>query len=144
MCFNERRNPALIVTVLSGVVITLGVLMVIESAIFFTRDSILTASIGSLTEYFHIFRISFFGGLMAFSCLAVLIGACGVSCFCKPCVQSRVYSICYGILLFFIWLIILVIGIIITLISFAPARTVQTFCYGNTTNSRLTWASDQI
>jgi hypothetical protein len=124
MCFNERKNPALIVTILSGIVLTLGVLMIVESAIFFSRDSILTASIGSLTEYFHTFRISFFGVLMSFSCLAVLIGACGICCFCKPCSESRLYSICYGILLFFIWIIILVIGILITLVSFAPVSTV--------------------
>ena len=144
MCFNERRNPAIIVTVLSGIVLTLGVLMVVESAIFYTRDSILTATIGSLTDKLHIFRISFFGVLMAFSCSAVLIGACGICCFCKPCARSKALPIFYGIFLLFVWIVILVIGILISIVSFAPTQTVQSFCAGNTTNSRLTWVSDQI
>ena len=124
MCFNERRNPALIVTVLSGIVITLGVLMVVESAIFYTRDSILTASLGSLTDYLKTFRISFFSVLMSFSCLAVVAGACGICCLCKPCVKNRALPIIYGIWLLFFWLLILVIGILITVLSFSPPQVV--------------------
>jgi len=48
MCFNERKKPAIVVTVLSGIVIAIGVLMVVESVIFYKKDSILTANLGSI------------------------------------------------------------------------------------------------
>ena len=48
MCFPERKKPAIIVTVLSVIVILLGILMVIESAIYHTKGSILTADLGEI------------------------------------------------------------------------------------------------
>lgn len=36
MCFKERKTPATIVTVLSAIVIVLGILMVILSAVYYT------------------------------------------------------------------------------------------------------------
>jgi hypothetical protein len=50
MCFKERKKPAMIVTILSVIVILLGILMVIESAIYFTAGSILTTDLGTLTD----------------------------------------------------------------------------------------------
>jgi len=49
MCFKERKKPAVIVTVLSVIVILLGILMVIESGIYQTKGSILTTDLGTLT-----------------------------------------------------------------------------------------------
>ena len=52
MCFNERKKPAIAVTVLSGIVMALGILMVVQTVIFNKSDSILTANIGgSIQEY---------------------------------------------------------------------------------------------
>jgi len=50
MRFKERKIPAVIVTVLSVIVILLGILMVILSAIYHTKGSILTADLGELKE----------------------------------------------------------------------------------------------
>jgi hypothetical protein len=144
MCFKERKKPALIVTILSVIVILLGILMVIESAIYFTHGSIITADLGTLKEKVKTFHSSTFGVLMAFSCSAILVGACGVGCFCKPCKEKIALPIIYGIFLFFVWVIILVIGIVVTAISFSSPEAIQSFCTGNTTNSRVAFISDQI
>lgn len=144
MCFKERKKPAMIVTILSVVVILLGILMVIESAIYFTHGSILTTDLGTITEKVKSFHSSTFGVLMAFSCSAILVGACGAGCFCKPCKDKIALPIIYGIFLFFIWVIILVIGIVVTAVSYSSPDAIQSFCTGTTGNSRLGFISDQI
>jgi hypothetical protein len=79
---------------------------------------------------------------MAFSCSAILVGACGVGCFCKPCKEKIALPIIYGIFLFFVWVIILVIGIVVTAVSFFSPEAIQSFCTGNTGNSRVAFISD--
>ena len=128
MCFKERKKPAVIVTVLSVIVILLGILMVIESAIYHTKGSILTTDLGTLTTAVKSFKNSTFGVLIAFSCSAILVGACGVGCFLKPCKEKIALPIIYGIFLFFVWVIILVIGIVVTAISFSSPDAIQMFC----------------
>lgn len=142
MCFQERKKPAVIVTVLSVLVILLGILMVIESIIYFTKGSILTTDLGTIKEKVKTFHSSTFGVLIAFSASAILTGACGASCLAKPCKENRAYPIIYGILLFIVWVIILVIGIVVTAISFSSPTAIQSFCTGNTTNSRTAFISD--
>jgi len=144
MCFKERKIPAMIVTILSVIVILLGILMVIESAIYHTKGSILTTDLGTLTTAVKSFKNSTFGVLITFSCSAILVGACGVGCFCKPCKEKIALPIIYGIFLFFVWVIILVIGIVVTAISFSSPEAIQDFCTGNTTNSRLDFAANTI
>lgn len=81
---------------------------------------------------------------MAFSCSAILVGAFGAGCFCKPCKEKLALPILYGIFLFFVWIIILVIGIVVTAVSFSSPEAIQSFCTGNTTNTRVADISEQI
>jgi hypothetical protein len=144
MCFKERKKPAVIVTVLSVIVIILGIIMIIESAIYYTAGSILTTDLGSITAQVKTFHTSTFAILMAFSCSALIAGILGSGCLCKPCVNNLALPIVYGITLFLVWIVILIVGIIITAVSFTSPTELQNFCSGNTTNSRIAWASDQI
>ena len=144
MCFKERKKPAMILTILSVIVILLGILMVIESAIYFTAGSILTTDLGTLTDKVKSFHSSTFGVLMAFACSAILVGAFGAGCFCKPCKEKIALPILYGIFLFFVWVIILVIGIVVTAVSFSSPEAIQSFCTGDASNSRVAFISDQI
>jgi len=50
MCFKERKTPATVVTVLSAIVIILGIIMVVESAVYYSQGSILTANLGTITD----------------------------------------------------------------------------------------------
>lgn len=146
MCFKERKYPAMIVTILSVIVILLGILMVIESAIYFTAGSILTTDLGTLTDKVKSFHSSTFGVLMAFACSAILVGAFGAGCFCKPCKEKIALPILYGIFLFFVWVIILVIGIVVTVVSFSSPEAIQSFCKGEVTpaTKRVEFISDHI
>ena len=117
MCFTERRFPALLVTIFSVIVLISGVIMIIESCLYKTTDSILNADLGSLTNQVTVFKNSSFAVLVTFSALAVIVGAFGACCLCKPFSSFRCFSIIYGLMLFGIWLGILVIGVLITTIS---------------------------
>ena len=122
MCFNDRKTPAMFVSILSAFVILFGILMVILSAIYYTKGSILTTDIGELTKQVKTFHTSTFGVLMGFSCTAVLVGACGISCFCKPCKEKLAFPIIYGIILTAVWIIILVVGVVVTAVSFSTSE----------------------
>ena len=90
---------------------------------------------------FHIYS---FGVLTGISCAAILLGICGICCSCKTCVNNIALPIFHGIFLFLIWIVILLIGVLLTTVSFTRPSTIQSFCSGNITNARLNWASDQI
>ena len=55
--------------------------------------------------------------LMSFSVFTILLGMCGMSCFFKPCVTNRGWTITFGILLMFVWLVITIFGFVITAIK---------------------------
>lgn len=85
MCFNDRRSPAVIVSVLSGIAGALGVLMMVQTFMFHKNDSFLTAKIGgSYQEYFDYFNLYSYVVLLVISSLAILLGICGVGC-CGSC-----------------------------------------------------------
>jgi hypothetical protein len=81
---------------------------------------------------------------MAFSCSAIIVGAFGAGCLCKPCANSIALPVIYGIFLFFIWIIILIVGLVVTGISVTSPSTLQSFCEGSGGNARLSFISDQI
>jgi hypothetical protein len=74
---------------------------------------------------------------MAFSCSAIIVGAFGAGCLCKPCANSIALPVIYGIFLFFIWIIILIVGLVVTGISVTSPSTLQSFCEGSGLNARL-------
>lgn len=75
--------------------------------------------------------------LMSFSVFTILLGMCGMSCFFKPCVTNRGWTITFGILLMFVWLVITIFGFVITAISTNGAELMQAYCDGQITGSKL-------
>jgi len=91
--------------------------MIVLSALFYNRESILTYSAITFVDI-KLIRTIIFAVLMGFSCLAVIFGCCGLCCLKETCAKNRCFPICYGILLLSVWIIILVIGIVLTTVSF--------------------------
>lgn len=121
MCFKEREKPAKIVVFLSVLVILCGVVMFIESVVYqSTGNNIFTADLGTWTENVAKFKNVTGGFLIAFSLVAFFTGIGGASCNCGPCAKGNIcYPIIYGILIMFVWIVVLVIGIVLTAVSFA-------------------------
>jgi VIT1/CCC1 family predicted Fe2+/Mn2+ transporter len=65
------------------------------------------------------FKNIIFAILIAFSSLAILIGILGTLCKCNPCKKSICWPVWFGIMLFFVWIVTLIIGSILTAISFS-------------------------
>jgi len=156
MCFESRKKPALIVTILSTIIILAGLVMVVESIVFASGANVLDADLGQVTEQAHKFKSLSYGSLLAFSFLAIITGIAGTTCGCKPCRGGNIcWPIMFGISLFFVWLITLIIGSIITGVSMSGPEQIQKFCdesqpwYNNTSNQTTntdgyTWVQQSI
>ena len=148
MCFEDRKKPALIVTILSVIVILCGVVMTIESIVFATQDDALSADLGSVSQSMGDFKNASMASLLIFSLLTIVTGIAGATCGCKPCAKGSIcWPIIYGTLLLIVWLVTLIIGAIITGVSVSGPEALQTFCDGGEETSdgmRLEWVKEQI
>lgn len=129
MCFADRKKPALTVTILSVIVILCGIVMVVESIIFATQDDVLSADMGSISNSMGNFKTASMASLLAFSLLAVATGISGTTCGCKPCVRGNIcWPIIFGSLLLIVWIVTIIVGIVVTVVSFSGPDVLQTFC----------------
>ena len=114
-----RKKWALIVTALSALVILCGLALLILSILFVTnQDDIFNADFGEVKDEMSNIKNGVFGGLCAFSLIAIITGIAGTTCGCGPCkTGNRCYPIMYGIPLMFVWLVFMIIGGIVTGIS---------------------------
>ena len=113
----ERKQPALLVSILSGIVVVCGFVMLGVSITFNNNEEdIFNADFGDKEEALQSVKSLTFGGLLIFSLFAVLIGAAGLTCGMKPCAEGgckRIGPILFGVSLMFVWLVYLVVGIVI-------------------------------
>jgi hypothetical protein len=146
MCFKDRKKPALIITILSVFVVLCGVTMIVESIIFALQDDIMTADLGTISQAAGKFKTVVYAILLGFACLALVTGIIGTTCGCKPCAKGSIcYPVWFGILLFFVWIVTLIVGAIICAISFTGETQLQQFCKGtNVGSDRTQWMTDQI
>jgi hypothetical protein len=129
MCFADRKKPALIVTILSVIVILCGIVMVVESIIFATQDDVLSADMGSISNSMGNFKTASMASLLAFSLLAIATGISGTTCGCKPCARGNIcWPIIFGSLLLIVWIVTIIVGIVVTVVSFSGPDVLQTFC----------------
>lgn len=144
MCFEDRKKPALIVTILSVIVILCGFVMVVESVVFATQDDVLSADLGSISHSMGNFKNASMAALLIFSLLAIGTGIAGATCGCKPCARGNIcWPIIFGSLLLIVWLVTLIIGAIITTVSFTGPETLQSFCDDPSESpSQLQWAKE--
>jgi hypothetical protein len=128
MCFKQRRVPAIIVSILSILVAILGLIMLIESIVYQTKPSILTAELGDLDGPVFAFRIGTFVAMIIAALLAICVGCFGSCCTFKPCIKHRGYSICFGLTITLIWIIFIVVGGVMTSISEMGPKQIDLIC----------------
>ena len=146
MCFRDRKVPAILVTMLSVILVLIGVLILIQALVYEFRSSVLNTDLGSwqdITSKVDTFRHSTFGVLIAGSAVTMLIGCFGAMCLCKPC--SRVYcSVIFGSILLVCWVLFGVIGAVITFFSAAGPKQMDAFCRGETYANNLEFLTDAV
>ena len=96
----------------------------------------MNADFGSFTQLNSFSTITFYV-LICISVLAILIGVCGLSCLCRPCVVSRGWTVIFGLTILWIWITFSIFGFIITAISTNGPETMQAFCDGQITAVNL-------
>lgn len=123
----------------------MGLIMLVESVIYETSSSVMTADFGGVSSYISIFRKGTFTTLLIGSLATILIGALGTCCNCKTCKNnSCCWAVFYGSVLFFLWMIFLVVGSLITGLSAAGPKHIEGFCNGEGMASQLSFLTDTI
>ena len=136
MCF-DRRFPALVVVVFSVVVLACGAVLVILSTLFYTKESVLNVDMGEYTELIAITMDATYALLMVLSTTAVVVGAGGTLCLCRPIADYRCFSVVYGFALLGVWLAFVIIGVLMTVIGASGVRVAQGFCDGEPIDDRF-------
>ena len=97
MCFKSRLLPALCVTILSVVVLITGLILVVQSTLFYTAEAFYTQNdLGSITQYVQIFRITTFAILLSLSLLIIATGCVGTGCLCPPFKSFKIFTWIFG------------------------------------------------
>ena len=130
-CFKTRRQPAIILTVLSSLVLLCGVVIVALAARFAVGESFFTAKTlnGDITHKdLDQFKNISYGILLGAGCVAFLTGFFG---FFFTCCKKKCYAVIFGIFLSSTWIVIIFIGTVLTGISYGSQNAIEAFCNGN-------------
>ena len=141
MCFKTRRPPAITVSVFSGIVFILGI-VIMALAIQFTIGATwwnTTGSDGNAADVnVEKFKNTSFGILVSAGIIAFITGIYGMF---FTCCVNKCYAILFGTFLGFTWIAMLVMGSIVTAVSNASQSNIQAFCDGTLTGTNGKFAA---
>jgi len=124
-CFKTRRTPAIWLSVLSALVLLAGIAIAALAIRFGVGDSFFNVKTlkGEVSnEDIDKFKNIGFGILLGAGCVAFLTGFFG---FFFTCCKKKCYAVIFGIFLSFTWVIIIVLGAIITAVSYGSQSTMK-------------------
>ena len=79
------------------------------------------------------------------SIVAILLGLLGSLCLCKFCERhSCCLSVGYGITIFFVWIIFIVVGAILTSFAYLSPSQVQSLCEIGIGSSKIAFVGDTV
>ena len=145
MCFHKRKTPACIIMIMSIIMALGGVALLIESIVFEKRNSLVTTDLGVYTPEIANFRKATFIAILLASLVAILLGILGSLCLCKFCKKhSCCLSVGYGTTLFFVWIVFIIVGAILTAFAFLRPEQVQQLCTVGAGDSKVAFIGDVI
>jgi len=123
MCFSQRKKPACIVAILSGVVLAVACAMIALS-LKFTGADLFKAFKDDDGEVEKLKNITFYI-LGSFSVIAFVLGIWGL---CLLRCNNRCCPIVFGVCLLPTWIVTFIFGCIIAWFSNSSPSTIQQFC----------------
>ena len=99
----------------------------------------LTADLGDLTEDLHKWRTTLFAIILTFSIVALVAGFCGCFACSMEMFEPMCYTICYGIVLFFVWVAMITTGAVTMNVALSGAQRVDTYCETGVVASDKGW-----
>ena len=138
MCWNKRKPYAISVSVFSGIILCLGIvvfalaiqLQVAKS--YFTIQNIDGNAADINVEYLRNWG---FGILVSFGFIAFVTGIYGLF---FVCCSNRCYAIIFGTFLGVSWVVVLVVGALLTAVSQQSQASIQEFCEGSGAYTKYT------
>lgn len=116
---------------LSALLIVLGLILAVMSFQFNSKDTIINADLGDLTEYVSKFRQFTFALILLGSLVAIITGVLGTMCTCGRCKKNRCYVIFWGISLSLVWVIFIVVGLLIIGNAKGAPEVIEGMCEGD-------------
>jgi len=123
-CFKTRKTPAIILSILSALVLIAGCVIAAFAIHFAVGDSFFNIKTlkGDVSDVqIDNFKNVSFGILLGAGIVAFATGFFG---FFFTCCKKRCYAVIYGIFLSFTWIIILVLGCIVTAVTYSSAESI--------------------
>ena len=78
MCYEKTRNRATMLSVFSIFLILLGIVMIVETALYgIDTTTVLSANMGDITAKLVQFRVATFNSALCFSVITILVGIVG-------------------------------------------------------------------
>lgn len=142
MCYENRWKPVLILTTLSVVVLLCGLVLFIESLIFYFSPSIVNSKFEMPDTQLFVQQV--FQALLGTSIAAILLGVLGTQCNRRPCKDYLVLLIFYGIALLVVWMTILVCGVLLTAFASSGPDVIAGYCNAKPQSSVMDFVVDQI
>lgn len=104
------------VTVVSVLMIIFGILLVLLSLDFESKDGILNADLGSLNPDIKNVREIIFLVIMVFALITIVLGGFGSMCL-APCCNKCGFAVVFGVMLLFMWIVFITVGGVVTTVS---------------------------
>ena len=127
MCFKQRKGPAIAVTIFSGLIVIVGLIMIYLSFKFKGTDVFNLGEDSESTADNEVsdFKNTAFRVLFSASLIAVIIGGCGMS---LMCIKHRGCAVAFGCALLPVWVLLLISGVFIAVFSNSSSTTIVQFC----------------
>ena len=140
MCFSQRKKPACMVAILSGVIFVLSIGMIVLS-VKFTGADVFKAFKDDGGEVEKLKNITFYI-LASFSALALILGIWGL---CLLKCTNRCCPIIFGVCLLPTWIVTFIFGCLIAWFSNSSPSTIQQFCNNDDYDSMfIRWGRDLV
>ena len=141
MCFSQRKKPACIVAILSGVVLAVAISMIALS-IRFTGADVFKAFKDEDGEIAKLKNVTFYI-LASFAVLAFILGIWGL-CMLRCC-KNRCCPIVFGVCLLPAWIVTFIFGCVVAWFSNSSPSTIQQFCNNDDYDSMfMRWGRDLV
>jgi len=129
-CFKTRSQPARVLTVLSSLVALSGIAILALAVRFAVAESFFTVKTSKgdiVNEDIDYFKNISYGTLLGAGCAAFFTGFLG---FFFTCCKKKYYAVFFGLLLSFSWVFIIILGAILTGVSYGSQNIIDAVCDG--------------
>ena len=125
MCWSKRRTPGMITACGSSLVALMAIVVLSMTVYYWTTDQVINVEDPVIED----FSISALAAILIGAMIAGILGCIGMCCY-NIGLKRIIYPITYGTFLMPTWIILLVVGAVLTLVGNQLPHHVEQSCQG--------------